>query len=60
MKTKILKSISNNRNNNNYWSENPSFIFPEICYCGHESSEHNLEDSKCSKHKICRCRGFLP
>jgi hypothetical protein len=60
MKTKILKSNSNNSNYKNYWPKNPSFIFSEICYCGHKSNEHSLEGSKCSKQKICRCRGFLP
>ena len=58
MKTKILKTISNN--NSNYWQENPSFIFSDLCYCGHKSNEHYYEDNKCSKQEFCRCGGFLP
>ncbi|HSF49368.1 MAG TPA: hypothetical protein VLA74_01295 [Nitrososphaeraceae archaeon] len=59
MKTKILKSISNNSNNLSHWPENPSFIFPDLCYCGHESSEHNLDNNRCS-NEFCKCRGFWP
>ena len=43
MKTKILKSISNNSNNNSNWAENPSFIFSDLCYCGHNEIEMDVE-----------------
>ena len=37
-----------------------SFIFSEICYCGHKSNEHILDDDQCINREICRCVGFFP
>jgi hypothetical protein len=42
-----------------YWDYN-SFIFSELCYCGHSKNEHTLSDTQCSKkEEFCNCLGFL-
>ena len=41
-------------------SENPNFVFPDICYCGHNNNEHILNDNKCVHNISCYCGGFLP
>ncbi len=60
---------SNNRYYLNYkeitnkpfsWEDKGSFIFSDVCYCGHKSNEHILDDSQCVNQEICRCVGFLP
>ena len=60
MKIKTLKSICNNSNNNSHWRENPSFIFSDLCYCGHKNNRHSLGNNQCSNHEFCKCMGFWP
>jgi hypothetical protein len=41
------------------WKDN-SFVFPDLCYCGHTNNEHTLSDNQCSKkEEFCNCLVFL-
>ena len=42
------------------WEDKMSFVFSDICYCGHKSKEHTLENNQCSQKESCNCEGFFP
>lgn len=42
------------------WPENPSFMFSELCYCGHTNNDHILDNNRCAKQEACNCQGFFP
>jgi hypothetical protein len=44
---------------NNLFTDN-SFIFFDLCYCGHKSKGHSLNDNQCIKREFCKCLGFFP
>ena len=45
-------------NNSNENSSSTCFIYPDLCYCGHEKYDHSNLD-KCNSND-CGCKEFLP
>ncbi len=63
MKNKNNKYYLNNKERTNKpfsWEDKVLFIYSDVCYCGHKSKEHILDDDQCVNQEICRCVGFLP
>ena len=56
-----LKITQYSDTNSFCWGEsNTSFVFSDICYCGHSKNEHANDKNQCNNKEYCQCEGFFP